>query len=299
MACAGPLRTVFFCWLGWLAATTATAAQPNSLERGRYLVETVAFCGVCHNTRDADGRMRPGMELAGGRVMSMNEVRTVLSNIPPGSIRAVVPNITPDAETGIGRWTDSEIATAIREGRRPDGSIIGPPMPIALYRGISDRDLTAIVRYLRTVPPVRHAVTERSTYPFALGPYGPTVGHVPDPPDDPVARGAYIAGPLAHCMECHTPLLSVVQRDWTRIGAGGMPIEGPWGIVVAPNITSNRDYGIGGWTDDQILGAITRGIAADGRRLLPPMGARAAIYSQITNGDLHDLITYLRSLTSQ
>ena len=299
MACAGPLRTVFFCWLGWLAATTATAAQPNSLERGRYLVETVAFCGVCHNTRDADGRMRPGMELAGGRVMSMNEVRTVLSNIPPGDIRAVVPNITPDAETGIGRWTDSEIATAIREGRRPDGSIIGPPMPIALYRGISDRDLTAIVTYLRTVPPVRHAVTERSTYPFALGPYGPTVGHVPDPPDDPVARGAYIAGPLAHCMECHTPLLSVVQRDWTRIGAGGMPIEGPWGIVVAPNITSNRDYGIGGWTDDQILGAITRGIAADGRRLLPPMGARAAIYSRITDSDLRDLITYLRSLTSQ
>src|SRR4029077_13572536 len=110
---------------------------------------------------------------------------------PPGDIRAVVPNTSPDAETGIGRWTDSEIATAIRDGRRPDGSIIGPPMPIALYRGISDRDLTAIVIYLRTVPPVRHAVTERSTYPFALGPYGPTVGHVRDPPDDPVARGAY------------------------------------------------------------------------------------------------------------
>ena len=217
----------------------------------------------------------------------------------PGNIRAVVPNITPDAETGIGRWTDSEIATAIREGRRPNGSIIGPPMPIALYRGISDRDLTAIVTYLRTVPPVSHAVTERSTYPFALGPYGPTVGHVPDPPDDPVARGAYIAGPLAHCMECHTPLLSVVQRDWTRIGAGGMPIEGPWGIVVAPNITSNRDHGIGGWTDDQILGAITQGIAADGRRLLPPMGVRAAIYSRITDSDLRDLTTYLRSLTSQ
>jgi hypothetical protein len=268
------------------------------MERGRYLVETVAFCGVCHNARDADGRMRPGMEFAGGRVMSMNEVRTVLSDIPPGNISAVVPNITPDAETGIGRWTDSEIATAIREGRRPDGSIIGPPMPIALYRGISDHDVTAIVTYLRTVPPVRRAVTERSTYPFALEAYGPTVGHVPDPPDNPVARGAYIAGPLAHCMECHTPLLGVVQRDWARIGAGGTPFEGPWGIVVAPNITPG-EHGIGGWTDDQIRGAITRGIAADGRRLLPPMGARASIYSRIADGDLRDLITYLRSLPSQ
>jgi hypothetical protein len=112
--------------------------------------------------------MIAGMELAGGRVMPLNEMRTVLSNIPPGDIRAVVPNITPDPETGIGRWTDAQIATAIREGRRPDGSIIGPPMPIALYRGLSDRDLMAIVTYLRTVPPKRNAVTQRSTYPFAL-----------------------------------------------------------------------------------------------------------------------------------
>jgi hypothetical protein len=52
--------------------------------------------------------------------------------------------------------------------------------------------------------------------------------------------GAYIAGPLAHCMECHTPVLSLVQRDWPRLGAGGMPFEGPRGIVVAPNITRTR-----------------------------------------------------------
>ena len=71
---------------------------------------------------------------------------------PSWRLRAVAPNITPDLETGIGRWTDAQIATAIREGRRPDGSIIGPPMPIALYRGLSDRDLTAMVVYLRTVP---------------------------------------------------------------------------------------------------------------------------------------------------
>jgi hypothetical protein len=100
------------------------------------------------------------MERAGGRVMALNEMRTVLTDLPPGDIRAVVPNITPDPETGIGRWTDVQIATAIREGRRPDGSIIGPPMPIALYRGLSDHDLTAIVTYLRTVPLKRNAVTQ-------------------------------------------------------------------------------------------------------------------------------------------
>ena len=276
------------------------AGQPTSLERGRYLVETVAFCGVCHNSRDPNGQMIPGKELAGGRVMPLNEIRTVLSNIPPGDIRAVAPNITPDPETGIGRWTDAQIATAIREGRRPDGSIIGPPMPIGLYRGLSDHDLTAIVAYLRTIPPIRSAVTQHSTYPFPVEPYGSPIDHVADPPDNPVARGAYIAGPLAHCMECHTPALTAVQRDWSRMGAGGTPFEGPWGIVIAPNITPDKEHGgIGDWTDDQIRGALTQGVAADGRRLLPPMGARAPIYSRIVESDMRDLIAYLRSLPAQ
>jgi hypothetical protein len=191
--------TTIFCVLSGAAVAafsllTPAAAQPTSLERGRYLVETVAYCGVCHATKGPDGQTPRGMELAGGRVIAMNEFRTAIPNIPPGQIRAVVPNITPDLETGIGRWKDDEIATAIREGRRPDGSIIGPPMPIALYRGLSDSDLTAIVTFLRSVPPVRNAVRERSTYPFALEPYGPPVGHVPDPPDNPVARGATSRG---------------------------------------------------------------------------------------------------------
>ena len=276
--------------------TPAGAETP--LERGRYLVETVAFCGVCHNTRTPDGQIIPGKELAGGRVMRMNEMRTVLSDIPPGEIRAVAPNITPDPETGIGRWTDAEIAAAIREGRRRDGLTIGPPMPIVLYQRLSDHDLTAIITYLRSVPPVRNAITGRSTYPFALEPY-PPVGHVEDPADNPVARGAYLAGPLAHCVDCHTPPISVVERDWSRTGAGGMPFEGPWGIVVARNITSNTEQGIGDWTDAQIITALTKGVSTDGRRLMPPMSARAPVYSRITESDMRDLIAYLRSLPSQ
>ena len=147
---------------------------------------------------------------------------------------------------------------------------------------------------------MRHLITERSTYAFALEPYGAPIDHVADPPDNPVARGAYFAGPVAHCMDCHTPPVTVVQRDWSRMGAGGMPFEGPWGIVVAPNITAGKDHGgIGNWTDEQIVGALTRGVAADGRRLLPPMAARTGAYSRITNDDMHDLIAYLRSLPPQ
>jgi mono/diheme cytochrome c family protein len=262
--------------------------DPGLLERGRYLVETAAFCGVCHTTRGADGRLLPGMELAGGRVLAER------------GFRAVAPNITPDPETGIGRWSDAEIAAAIRNGQRPDGSLIGPPMPVELYRGLSDRDLGAMVAYLRNVPPVRHAVAERSTYADPLTPYGPPVTSVPEPGQaDPVARGAYLAGPVAHCMDCHTPPLAGEHRDWSRMGAGGVPFEGPWGVVVARNITPSKQHGIGNWTDEQVIAAITKGISADGRRLVPPMGGRAPIWAKLTQNDLHDLVAYLRSLPPQ
>ena len=212
----------------------------------------------------------------------------------------MAPNITPDPETGIGRWTDAEIVAAIRDGRRPDGSLIGSPMPIELYRGLSDRDVLATVAYIRTVPAVHHAVTERSSYPDPLVSHGPPVAGVADPPaDDPVARGAYLAGPVAHCMDCHTPPLPGDHRDWSRMGAGGVPFERPWGLVVGRNITSSRSYGIGGWTDAQIIRAVTDGISADGRRLAPPMGGRAPVWAKLDQRDLQDLVAYLRSLPAQ
>jgi mono/diheme cytochrome c family protein len=103
-----------------LTSSGAQVSQQSSqdaavMERGRYIVEIAAACGVCHTTRGAEGQLLPGMELAGGRVL-----------IDRG-FRAVASNITPDPETGIGRWSDAEIASAIREGHRPDGTLIGPP----------------------------------------------------------------------------------------------------------------------------------------------------------------------------
>lgn len=158
--------------LGGTAGAQGTDRLGTDLvARGRYVVETIGACGNCHTPKGPTGDL-PGRHLAGGAVFDE----------PP--FRAVAPNITPDPETGIGRWTDAQIALAIREGRRPDGSIIGPPMPIELYRGLSDRDLAAIVAYLRTVPPVSNPLP-RSEYRIPLPPsYGPPVTVVADPPDE-------------------------------------------------------------------------------------------------------------------
>lgn len=274
------------------AAGYSAAAQPAAgsdlLERGRYLGEVVAFCGACHNTFGPGMQPLPGMTLAGGRVFEER------------GMRAVAPNITQDKETGVGSWTDTQIAAAIRSGHRPDGSLIGPPMPVESYRGISDRDLAALVAWLRTVLPVRHAVTERSRYPFPLTSHGPEVATIPDPPaDDPVARGRYIAVNLAHCMDCHSAQLSEGRADPNGRGARGLVLEGPWGAVQAANISGHPTEGIGRWTDDQILGAITRGVSADGRRLAPPMGGRAPVWARMEPGDLQAIVAYLRSLPPQ
>ncbi|MDB5412546.1 MAG: cytochrome [Rubritepida sp.] len=272
-----------------LAAPPASAqSRADLLERGRYLGETVTFCGACHNTFDRGMQPVEGMTLAGGRVFEER------------GLRAVAANITQDHETGIGSWTDVQIAAAIRDGHRPDGSLIGPPMPVESYRGISDRDLAALVAWLRTVPPVRHAVTERSRYPSALTPLGPPIVSVPEPAsDDPVARGRYIAVNLAHCMDCHSAQLSEGRADPNGRGARGLVLEGPWGAVQAANISSHPTEGIGRWTDEQILGAITRGVSADGRRLAAPMGGRSPIWARMEPADLWAIIAYLRSLTPQ
>ncbi|WP_372618421.1 c-type cytochrome [Falsiroseomonas sp.] len=267
--------------LCFAAPGAALAQEAALLERGRYLVEVTGACGNCHTPMGPQGPL-PGRHLAGG---------TVFDEQP---FRAVAPNITPDPETGIGRWTDAQIATAIREGKRPDGSIIGPPMPMAFYRGLADRDLAAMVAYLRTVPPVRNAV-EKSVYRIPLPPsYGPPVASVAMPAEDPVARGAYLAGPVAHCLECHTPMLPNGHSDMTRLGAGGMVFRGPWGETVGRNITP---HALRDWTDAEIERAIRTGVSRDGSRLRPPMAFWA--YQHMSPRDMGDLIAYLRSMPAQ
>jgi len=105
---------------------TAMALAETPVERGSYLVNSIGACGNCHG-RDAAFNRTP--DLAGG----VAEDREGVGHV-------VFSNITPHPETGIGKWTEADIVVALRNGKRPDGSIIGPPMPIALYRQLSDHD---------------------------------------------------------------------------------------------------------------------------------------------------------------
>jgi mono/diheme cytochrome c family protein len=261
-----------------LAAGIAAAETP--LERGEYLVRGPMSCGNCHTQQGPNG---PDMtkELAGGQVV-----------VDEPAMKAVSPNITPAGE--IGGWSDAELARAIREGIRPDGTLIGPPMPFSLYKDLSDTDLNAIVTFLRTLPPIENA-SEKSVYNIPLPPaYGPPVTHVADIPRGvSVEYGKYLAGPIAHCVECHTPMGPQGPMYDTALGQGGFEFPGPWGLSVSANLTPSAD-GLKDYTDEQVAAMITEGVKPDGSALLPPMPY--AWLAQFTPDDLAAVILYLRSL---
>ncbi len=260
-------------------AQAASAETP--LERGAYLVRHVAACGNCHSPLGPDGPVA-GQELSGRFVIKVPE------------FEAWAPNITPAA---IGGWSDAELARAIREGIRPDGSVIGPPMPIALYRGLSDRDIEAIVAYVRSVPAVDNTVP-RSTFNIPLPEnYGPAVGSVAEVPEgETVEYGAYLAGPVAHCIECHTPMVDGHPDFENQLGAGGAVFDGPWGVSVSRNLTPDPD-GLARWTDDEVIAMIRTGKRPDGSPMVPPMGY--PFYAGMTDRDARAIVAYLRSLPAR
>jgi mono/diheme cytochrome c family protein len=270
-----------------LAALIAgTAVAETYQERGAYLVNTLGACGNCHTPRDAANKPIAGMELAGGRTFD----EATLGHV-------VGPNITPDKETGIGTWSEGQIVFALRNGKRPDGSIIGPPMPIEMYRGLSDRDAKAIAVYLLSLKPVRREVP-RSQFKIPLpANYGPRIDHVAEPDRaDKIAYGAYLAGPVAHCIECHTPRVKG-RLDLDRVGAGGREfpdLAHPGAVTVSRNITPDPEQGLGQWSDADVKRAILLGQRPDGTNLVRTMAFDS--YLKMSSDDVNAIVFYLRSL---
>lgn len=258
---------------------TGGAVAAPSVERGEYLVQGPAGCGNCHTPFGPQG-LDQSRDLA-GRLVEENP-----------AFKAISANITPGGR--VADWSDAELAKAIREGLRPDGSLIGPPMPFAMYRGLGDDDLMSIVMYLRTVPAVENDPGQ-SVYNIELPPaYGPEVNSVQAPEPGPTAEyGAYLANAVAHCLECHTPMGPTGPMIDTDLGRGGFEFHGPWGTSVSANLTNGPD-GLAGYSDDEIRAMISRGKKPDGSDMLPPMPY--GYFARMTPDDLTAVVAYLRTL---
>ncbi len=279
-------------WVFALLAATVlgapAAAQPSLVERGDYLVNGILTCGNCHTPRGPKGVFDTARQFSGGPQTWDEPSYTVKGS-----------NITTDPETGIGKWTDSQIKASLQQGVRPDGTQLAPQMPYMFYRVFTPRDLDAVTAYLKSLKPVPNAV-QPPIYKAAM--------HADAPPGtdrpmtekdmaDPVKRGFYLVT-IGHCMECHTSAGANGHPDYRNgLGKGGKAFKGPWGVAIARNITSHKTAGIGGWTDQQIKDAIAKGVRPDGSALKPPMGY--PLYARMTEQDMSAIVAYLRTVPAK
>ncbi len=266
-----------------LSGGAALAETP--VERGSYLVNTILTCGNCHSPKGPPQAIA-GKDFSGG--LSWDE--------PPFKVTA--PNITPDKETGIGNYTDAQLEAVLRKGVKPSGVPVATVMPSGFYEIMTERDMNAVVAYLRSLKPVKNKVPD----PIYKMPQGHPVPPGAEKPyteamlTDKVKKGFYLAT-IGHCMECHTPM-GARGRDFEgRLGAGGFEFPGPWGKSVSRNVTSSKTKGLGDWTDAEIKRAITQGVSRDGSKLKPPMGYE--LYAKMTADDLDAVVAWLRTLPAK
>ena len=236
-----------------LLIALSAPAEDAAIARGEYLINA-GGCVDCH-TEDIDD----AVPLAGGRAIES----------PFGTFYS--PNITPDADTGIGAWSDNDFVSAFWEGEDPDGHHYYPAFPYTSYTGVSRADLLAIKAYLFSLEPVENTAPEHElawyiSTRLAAGAWKmknfDSARFVADP-DQPEQwnRGAYLVRHLGHCGECHTPRgsLGALQHDRELAGNPNGPDE-----EKIPNITPNRKDGIGKWSTSDIEYFLQIGMFPDG-----------------------------------
>lgn len=253
---------------------------PELVARGEYLVKA-ADCAACHN---APG----GKPFAGGLAFKL----------PFGTMYST--NITADRETGIGTWSDDDLVRALHQGIAKDGSYLYPAFPYTSYTGLSRDDIVAIRAYLFSLPAVRAPArpnellfpfNQRWTMAFWDLIFLDQHRFHPDPrATDSENRGRYLATALGHCGECHTPRNIGFAMAPSQQFSGAM-LEG-WH---AYNITADKRYGIGDWSDNQIADYLSSGHARDRGSAAGPMAEAIANSLQyLTKDDIASLVVYLR-----
>jgi mono/diheme cytochrome c family protein len=268
-----------------LVAGAASAASPEEVARGKYVFGAAGGCG-CHTEKD-----RPVN--SGGRRYDG----------PFGTVYST--NITPDAGTGIGRWTDAQVIEAIRSGRRPNGERLIPVHPYTVFNGMGQQDLQALVSYLRSLPPVDRAnqpkritvpLFESVFLPAWLVAFSPRETPPATVPTSGLARGEYLVRAVGHCGECHTPRGVTQAVDNSRFLAGNP--KGPENSEV-PNLTPDPATGLR-WSVEEIAEYLGSGYRPDGDLagglMAEVIQGTTAGYKDLTNADRLAIAQYLKSI---
>jgi mono/diheme cytochrome c family protein len=261
------------------------ARTPQRFARGSYLVNGPGACFYCHAGTDikkAGWPPLPGTEGSGSDYAFFGQ---------PGIVAA---NITPDLDTGAGKWTDDMFARAIREGVAHDGRFLDPSvMPYEFYRAMSDEDLASVIIYLRSIPSVRSALPSPKARGNLVTPYAvPITSPIPEPDlSTPEKRGAYLVR-IAGCQWCHT-LRDVDRRSLPGLEfAGGDLITNPYSDASSANITPDPS-GISYYDEAQFLRTMRTG-KVGARQISPNMPWW--YFGHMTDEDLKAIFAFLRTV---
>jgi mono/diheme cytochrome c family protein len=255
----------------------------SMVSTGEYLARA-GDCVACHTAPE-------GKLFAGGRAMPT----------PFGTL--YTSNITPDPETGIGKWNAEQFYATMHIGRFPDGGLLYPAMPFGSYTKVTRKDSDAIFAYLKTIPPVRiqrrahdlrFPYNNRSlilgwrTLFFREGEYKP------DPTkSEEWNRGAYLVEGLGHCGMCHTAINALGGSSESQAFQGGLIPMQNW---YAPSLTSNKEAGLGDWSIKDISDLLRTGVSNRGAVYGPMAEVVYNSLQYLTDEDTRAMAVYLKGL---
>lgn len=281
-----PLGLAIFWWITRPDPILAAdiAALPADPEKGR-AVFFAAGCAGCHAAPEATGE--DFLKLAGGR------------QFPSDFGTFIAPNISPDPNFGIGKWTDAQIVTAIMKGVSPKGAHYYPAFPYGSYAKADPADILSLVAYMRTLPPVAVASQPHKVgFPFNIR---RTLGVwkllfqdedwvMQDPENELQERGRYLVEALGHCAECHTPrnILGGLEKDRWMTGA---PIPGK-ASGKTPGITPQKLD----WTAADIAEYLKSGFTPTFDTAGGEMVTVIESTSRLTDEDRLAIATYIKAL---
>ena len=280
-----------------IASDVTSAAKLASIARGKYLIDAVFACGVCHTPKGSDGKPDLTKYLAGSTSYAFP--------MPDGTTNIVnAENITQDPDQGIGTWTDAQIANGIRKGVDDQNVAFWPIMPYPEYALLTDADIQAMVDYLRTVPANANVVASDTVEPPDGSPPAPSakdsdIPHTTLAKTDPLyaaaERGRYLA--TGACIQCHTRETEPGIADFTMAYAGGRQHKATADakLATSTNITPDAT-GLAGWSIADIVASIKGNTDKTGAALCDASPMGHGWMGDMTDGDLNDIATYIHTL---
>ncbi|MGN6469331.1 MAG: c-type cytochrome [Rhizobiaceae bacterium] len=269
-----------------LAVAPALAAQNEwtTIQRGLYLTHA-GDCAACHTTD-------PSKPMAGNYSLQT----------PFGTIYTA--NLTPDEETGIGKWNADDFYRAMTKGREPDGDRLYPAFPYTHFTILKREDSDAIFAYLKTLKPVQQRVRPPEfiwplNWRFLMRGWN-LINFKPHPfqPDPEKSavwnRGKYLVEGLEHCGMCHTPKDVLGAEEDSKRYSGGQ-VEGWW----APSLSSDTRDGIGDWSKDDLVSYLKFGRNKKSAAFGPMSDVIEHSTQYLDDQDLEAIATYVKGIPAR